>query len=136
MPDYFSTFEEPDETLINAPPLQIPTNLPEISSAGFISTVPSLASTSQVPVAFQNYVFVDSSQEPAPARLGRPPNPDKAILVSAIQVVATMHVQIVEFQHVLGGAEICQMFHVEEVGFWIVLGTSFCFNGQSLTVQK
>ncbi|KAJ7194180.1 hypothetical protein GGX14DRAFT_404809 [Mycena pura] len=38
-----------------------------------------------------------------------------------------MHVQIVAFQHVLGGAEICQMFHVEEVGFWVVLGTSFCF---------
>ena len=51
-----------------------------------------------------------------------------------------MHVQIVEFQHVLGGAEICQMFHVEEVGFWVVLGTSFsvCFSassGLSLTMS-
>ena len=41
-PDYFSAFEEPDEALIIASPVQIPTNLPEISSAGLIDTVPSL----------------------------------------------------------------------------------------------
>ncbi|KAJ7227437.1 hypothetical protein GGX14DRAFT_386117 [Mycena pura] len=79
-PDYFSAFEEPDEAQINASPLQIPTDLPEISSTGLISPVPSLgmirqsadqrASTSQVQsLVLQGGVVLQTLTRPSKQQL-------------------------------------------------------------------